>query len=215
MAAFFNLTLDTTAPSEGSISIISLSGTRSITATLHALEAAQMKLYGDIGAGSAATAEADAVWEAYAESKVIQLTDGDGAKTVKVKFRDGVGNETAEYSATTTLDTTAPVVTVTGPDKATISKVDGYNVSAFSFSADSLFVAYTVRVVPESGSLYTAGVEIGTQNGSVNMSGETEIAADTTVNCTINAADLEAASSGDGAKIVKVFVKDAAGNWSV
>ncbi len=215
MAAFFTLTLDTTAPSGGSISIINLCGTRSVTATLHALDAAQMKLYGDIGAESAATAEADAAWETYAESKVIQLTSGDGAKTVKVRFRDSVGNETAEYSATTTLDTTAPVVTVVGPDKATLSKVEGYSVSAFSFSADSAFVAYTVRVVPESGSLYTAGVEIGTGNGSVNMSGEMEVAADTTVNCSIHAADLEAASSGDGAKIVKVFVKDAAGNWSV
>ncbi len=110
MAAFFTLTLDTTAPSGGSISLISLTGTRSVTATLYALDAAQMKLYGDIGAESTATAEADAVWEAYAGSKVVQLTAGDGAKTVKVKFRDSVGNETAEYSATTTLDTTAPVV---------------------------------------------------------------------------------------------------------
>ena len=32
---------------------------------------------------------------------------------------------------------------------------------------------------------------------------------------TINGADLETASAGDGVKIVKVFVKNAAGTWSV
>ena len=215
MASYFTLTLDTTAPSGGSISIITSTGSRSITATLAATGASQMKLYGDIGTGSTAMAESDASWETYATSKAIQLTSGDGTKTVKVKFRDSVGNESAEYSATTTLDTSVPVPTITGPDKSTISKVSGYNVAAFSFSVDSEFVAYEVRVVPANGSAHTAGKVIGTTNGSTNMSGSGTFAANTAVNCTINAADLEAAESGDGAKIIKVFVKDAAGNWSV
>jgi hypothetical protein len=46
------------------------------------------------------------------------------------------------------------------------------------------------------------------------MHGTTATAADASISCTINGADLETASSGDGAKIVKVFVKDASGNWS-
>lgn len=215
MASFFTLTLDTTAPSGGSISIINVTGSRNINATLAATGASQMKIYGDVGEGSTTTAESAASWETYATSKAIQLTSGDGTKTVKVKFRDSVGNESTEYSATTTLDTDVPVPTITGPDKSTISKVGGYNVAAFSFSVDSEFAAYEVRVVPANGSAHTAGTVIGTKNGSTNMSGSGTFAANTAVNCTINAADLEAASSGDGAKIIKVFVKDAAGNWSV
>lgn len=214
MASYFNLTLDTTAPSGAKITIPTLTNTRSITAVLAATGAAQMKLYGDIGTGTAALTEAAAGWETYAESKAIQLTSGDGAKKVYVKFRDQVGNESAAVSAATTLDTTAAVVTITGPDVSTISKVDGYNVAAFSFSSDTDFVAWEVRVVPSSSSAHTAGTVIGTANGSTNMTGSAGTAG-TSVSCTIHGADLEAASAGDGAKIIKVFVKDAAGNWSV
>lgn len=38
--------------------------------------------------------------------------------------------------------------------------------------------------------------------------------ADTNIEVKINDADLEAASFGDGLKIIKVFVKNAAGTWS-
>jgi hypothetical protein len=37
----------------------------------------------------------------------------------------------------------------------------------------------------------------------------------TVVNCKIYGADLATASAGDGDKIIKVFVQDVAGNWSV
>lgn len=215
MASYFNLTLDTTAPSGGSITLASLTNTRTITATISATGATQMKIYGDVGTGSTATAEASASWETYAESKSIQLTSGDGAKTVKIKFRDSVGDESAEASATVSLDTTAAVVTITGPDVSTISKVDGYDEAAFSFSADGAFVEYKVCVVTSASSLHSAGTVIGTTNGSTNMSATGTFAASTAISCTINGADLEAASSGDGAKIIKVFVKDSAGNWSV
>ena len=71
-----------------------------------------------------------------------------------------------------------------------------------------------VKVVPSADSLHTAGTQIPTTGGSTNMSGTT-VAASASVSCTIYGADLETASSGDGAKIIKVFGKDAAGNWSV
>lgn len=211
MAAFFTLNLDTLAPQNGSISIVTLTNSRSITATLAASGAAQMKLWGDI---ESAASESAASWETYATSKALSLSGSDGSKTVYVKFRDSVGNESASFSATTNLDTTGAVVTITGPDVDTISKVEGYNVAAFSFSVDTAFVYWEVRVVPTSESAHTAGTVIGTTNGSTNMSGEGG-SANTAISCTINGADLELASSGDGAKIIKVFVKDAAGNWSV
>lgn len=37
----------------------------------------------------------------------------------------------------------------------------------------------------------------------------------TAIDVTIKGADLATASSGDGTKIIKVFVKNAAGTWSV
>ena len=125
MASYFTLTLDVTPPSNGSISIHSSTNTVNITATLSATGATQMKLYGDITntVGGSAISEASASWVTYSVSKDIILTNGDGAKTVYVKYRDEVGNETSAYSASTVLDTAGPTVEVSGPDVATISKV--------------------------------------------------------------------------------------------
>lgn len=217
MAAYFNLTLDTTAPSGGSISLPARSGSVNITATLSATGASYMKLWGDICAtpGGAAITEADASWVAYAGTASIILTAANGTKTVYVKFMDDVGNVSAAASATTIYDSSVPTVTIVGPDVAKISKVSGYNVSTFSFSADEGFDEWTVRVVPATDSIHTAGTQIPTTGGSTNMSGTTPTAASTAVNCTIYGADLESASAGDGVKIVKVFVKDLTGNWSV
>jgi len=217
MASYFQLYLDTTAPTGGSIALPLRSSNVSITANLSATGATYMKLWGDIAAsaGGPAISEANASWVAYSATAAIILTGTDGTKTVYAKFKDDVGNESAAVSASVILDTTVPVVTIVGPDVSTISKVAGYNVSAFSFSADEDFVEWTVRVVPTADSLYNAGTEIPTTGGSTNMHGTTTTSADTAINCTVYGADLEAASSGDGAKIVKVFVKDKTGLWSI
>lgn len=217
MASYFQLFLDTTAPTGGSISLPLRSSNVKITASLSATGATYMKLWGDIAASAGGTAisEANASWVAYSATAAIILTKTDGTKTVYAKFKDNVGNTSAAVSASVILDTTAPVVTIVGPDVSTISKVAGYNVSAFSFSADEDFAEWTVRVVPAADSLHNAGTEIPTTGGSTNMHGTTTTSADTAINCTVYGADLETASSGDGAKIVKVFVKDKTGLWSI
>ncbi len=115
---------------------------------------------------------------------------------------------------TLTLDTTPPVVTVTGPDVSSVSLVPGKDVCAFSFTANEDFTAYEVRVTPSSDSGHSAGTVLGVKNGSVNMSGDGFWSAGESVTCKIHAADLQAASAGDGAKIIKVFAQDALGNWS-
>ena len=52
--------------------------------------------------------------------------------------------------------------------------------------------------------------------GSSNTSGSAgTYPAATNIQVTITGTDLETASPGDGAKIVKVFVKNEAGTWSV
>ena len=218
MASYFNLTLDTTAPTSCSISLPASSNSVNVTATIAATGASYMKIYGDIcaSAGGSAISESDASWVSYNTSASLILTAANETKTVYVKFKDDVGNVTSSASsATTVLDTSAPAVTITGPDVSKISKVSSYNVCSFSFSADDAFVEWSVRVVPSTDSAHTAGTQIPTTGGSTNMSGNTSTAASTAVNCTIYGADLESASSGDGAKVIKVFVKDANNNWSV
>lgn len=170
-----------------------------------------MKIWGVEGV----TDEGSASWETYAASKSVTLSSGDGLKTVYVKVRDAVGNETAAASDSITLDTAVPTVTVTGPDKSTISKVVGFDMAVINFMSDIAFEEYKVCVVPATSSTQESGTQIPTTNGSVNTSGSAGgYEADTNIEVKINGSDLEAASSGDGVKIVKVFVKNAAGTWS-
>ena len=219
MASYFNLTLDTTAPSGlvvkvngDNIYATSTAATLTLTMTDGDPTGYQMKIWGVEGVAD----EGSASWETYAASKSITLPAGDGLKTVHVKVRDDVGNESAEASDDITLNTQVPVVTITGPDKSKISKVEGFNKSIINFMADVVFEEYKVCVVPQNNSTQDAGTVIGTTNGSQNTSGsDGDYPASENIQVTITGADLEAAATGDGVKIVKVFVKTAAGIWSV
>ena len=218
MASYFNLILDTLAPSGVSISINS--GAQYTTNTSVQLSIScgdsdttgyQMKIWGISGA----TTEKSASWETFSTSKTVTLPSGDGLKTVYVKVRDDVYNESSAASDSITLNTAVPAVTITGPDVTRISKVSPKNVAAFSFIVDCDFIEYKVKVVPSISSLESAGTTIATTNGSTNMSSTGSFSASTAISCTITGADLETASSGDGSKIIKVFVKNSAGTWSV
>lgn len=219
MASYFNLTLDTTAPSGLVVKVngddiyaTSTAATLTLTMTDGDPTGYQMKIWGVEGVAD----EGSASWETYAASKSITLPAGDGLKTVYVKVRDDVGNESAEASDNITLNTQVPVVTITGPDKSKISKVEGFNKSIINFMADVAFEEYKVCVVPQNSSTQDAGTVIGTTNGSQNTSGSDGDYPDSeNIQVTITGADLEAAATGDGVKIVKVFVKTAAGIWSV
>ena len=219
MASYFNLTLDTTAPSGlvvkvngDNIYATSTAATLTLTMTDGDPTGYQMKIWGVEGVAD----EGSASWETYAASKSITLPAGDGLKTVHVKVRDDVRNESAEASDDITLNTKVPVVTIIGPDKSKISKVEGFNKSIINFMADVVFEEYKVCVVPQNNSTQDAGTVIGTTNGSQNTSGsDGDYPASENIQVTITGADLEAAATGDGVKIVKVFVKTAAGIWSV
>lgn len=220
MASYFNLTLDTTAPS--GLTLVINDGAMYATKTAVSLAIGladevttgyQMKIWGIEGVAD----ETSASWETFAESKNVNLPTGDGLKTVSIKVRDDVGNETSVVSDSITLDTTVPVVTITGPDKAKISKVNGFNKSIFSFMSDAEYVEYKVCVVPTTLSTQEAGTVIGTTGGSANTSGtseDTPFEANTPTTVTLMGADVESASSGDGVKVIKVFVRTAAGLWS-
>lgn len=219
MASFFNLTLDTLAPTGLAVSLNdSAEYTTSATVTLSVevedspTTGYQMKIWGI----NSAESEEDASWETYTPSKSITLISGDGQKTVYVKVRDDVGNETSAVTDTIILDTKVPSVTITGPDKSKISKVATFNESRFSFSADVAFEEYKVCVVPQNSSTQEAGQVIPTTAGSTNTSGsDGDYEASTPIQVMINGTDLETVSGGDGVKIIKVFVRTAAGTWSV
>lgn len=218
MASYFNLTLDTLAPqglniklNNGSQYTTSKAVQLAINVTDESAVGYQMKVWGIDGIAK----ESDAVWETLANVKDITLPTGDGLKTVYVKVRDDVYNETAVASTSITLDTSVPAVTIIGPDVSKISKTAPKNVATFSFTSDVAFTEYKIKVVPSKSSLHDAGTLIGTANGSTNMSATGTFKASTAISCKIYGKDLEIASSGDGEKIIKVFVKNTVGTWSV
>lgn len=214
MASYFNLTLDTLAPSITAFSINSgaaVTTSRNVTLSITAPEAASMKIWGIDGV----TSESAASWETFASTKSVTLTSGDGTKTVYVKVRDSVYNESAASSDTITLSTAIPTITITGPDVTVISEQSGKNVATFSFSSSMALKAWTVRLVPSNASAHDAGTQIPTTGGSTNMSGTT-LAANTSKECKIYGADLSSAAGGtDGTYIIKVFGQASANDlWS-
>lgn len=224
MPNYFNLTLDTTGPANPSISIES--GAQYATQQLVSCGIGtsdgdttgyQMKIWGDVDTSYDADVQATEVesnWITFQSSKQVKLATGDGSKTIYARIRDDVHNESGQASDNINLDTTRPVITISGPDVSKISKVAGKDASAFSFQVNSAFVEYKVKVVSSTGAAHDTGVLIPTTAGSTNMSATGSFAADTPIECTIKGADLETASAGDGVKIIKVFAKDDAGNWS-
>lgn len=226
MANYFNLTLDTTGPASPSISLengATYATAQLVTATISTSDSPttnyQMKIWGDVDTThnpSIQTTEVASAWISYSTSQQVKLSTGDGSKTVYLKIRDDVYNESSQANDSIILDTTLPVVSITGPDLSKISKVTGKNVSSFSFTVDAIFDEYKVKVVASSGAAHDTGTQIPTTAGSTNMNGSAgDYPASTPINCSIYGTDLETADSGDGAKIIKVFAKDKAGNWSV
>ena len=214
MASYFNLTLDTLAPSITAFSINSgaaVTTSRNVTLSINAPEAASMKIWGIDGVAT----EQAASWETFASTKSVTLTSGDGTKTVYIKVRDSVYNESAASSDTITLSTAIPTITITGPDVSVISEQSGKNVATFSFSSSMALKAWTVRLVPSNASAHDAGTQIPTTGGSTSMSGTT-LAANTSKECKIYGADLSSAAGGtDGTYIIKVFGQASANDlWS-
>lgn len=205
MASYFQLTLDTLAPSITSFTIndgAAVTTSRNVTISITATgEPASMKIWGIDGVAN----EAAASWETFSATKSVTLTTGDGTKTVYIKVRDAVYNESAASSDTITLSTAIPTITITGPDVSVISEQSGKDTASFSFTSSMALKAWTVRLVPSNSSEHDAGTQIPTTGGSTNMSGST-LAANTSKSCTIKGADLSTAAGGtDGTYIIKVF----------
>lgn len=222
MPTNFILTLDTTPPDA---SIVINSGDAYATAravvaaiTSAAADKTQMKVWGDVDPtfdANVQATEAGSAFQTFAASLNIRLSSGDGAKTIHLKLVDDVGNVSTEVTDSIVLDTTAPVPNITVAASPTkISKVATFDTSTLTWRADTAIQAWKIKVVSNASDAHTAGVAIPTTAGSTAMTGGA-LAAATDQISTIKGTDLESASAGDGAKIVKIFVQDAAGLWSV
>lgn len=103
-------------------------------------------------------------------------------------------------------DVTAPVPTVTTVTAARMSRVVGKDSVDITWTADEAFIEYEIRIVPSGGSTQASGVQVETAT----------VTSRTTHTVTITDDEIVAAQGGvvDGSKIMKIFVKDAADNWS-
>ena len=100
------ITLDTTPPLNPSISIdTDLTSDRKIKLKLNAEGASEMFIGGDV-TETGKTFK----WIPFSKEMEVELTKGDGDKTVTARFRDDLGNETDEVKDTVTLDTTPPPI---------------------------------------------------------------------------------------------------------
>lgn len=217
MASHFFLTLDTTAPKGVSILLnggAATAKTTQLTLTVTHGDASsdgyEMRIWGVEGAEE----KADAQWEPYAQTKTIRLPAVNGSHTVSLMLRDDAKNESDTVTASITLDLPVPVVTVTAPDRARL-ELGADCAAVFSFSCSTDFSEYQVRVVDSREALVTDGVALGTDNGSVNVSGSGSFAKGESIPVTVHGLDLAAASGGAGVKRLKVFVKSTENVWSV
>lgn len=227
MSSYVIIELDTTAPSNPTISLedgATFATSQLIDATISVGDADttnyQMKLWGDVDLTNdpdVQDTEADSSWSTFSNTKQVKLSSGDGQKTIYLRVRDDVYNESGLASDSITIDSSRPVVTTTNPDVNTISKVPGRNEASFSFTVDTPFEEYHVKVVSSTGASHDTGSQIGTANGSTGVQGSVGGYDTSTspINVTVTGGDLQVASAGDGDKIIKVFVRDDAGNWSV
>ena len=107
-------------------------------------------------------------------------------------------------------DTTPPTPNiVVGPDVTRISDETGKDQVTFEWESDEDFQSYQIRSVPTAGSDHTTGSLI--EENVTPASGGT---AGTNYSATITDDEITAVDPGDEIKIIKVFVRDIAGNWS-
>lgn len=237
MANYVKITLDTIGPSGVSVlingdadKITSTAATLTISCSDTDLTGYQMKIWGT----AAAPTESDAVWETYQAEKNVTFSSGDGQKTVYVKVRDDVWNESATATDTVLLVTKVPVVTNMTTDVSKISLVQRKDSFRLDFYFDENISTAKVMIVQDVNAPHNApsNVLIPCAAGSVIYHSDTdfgdeietdyleltngEYSSTGYVTCSIYAEDITSVAPGDGVKIIKAYVKSAAtGSWSI
>jgi FtsP/CotA-like multicopper oxidase with cupredoxin domain len=103
-----SITLDTTAPNGGTISInggATVTNKQSATLTLTAAADVTQMQFSKNGINFFP-------FEPFAATRIVTLLPGDGTKTIYVRFKDAAGNVSSPISDSITLDTTPPTGTI-------------------------------------------------------------------------------------------------------
>lgn len=227
MANFVTIYLDTTAPANPTITISG--GASFATAQLVNLgintddsdkTGYEMLIWGDVDPAydtKVQATEGGSTWFAFNANPQIKLSATEGSKTINVRIRDDVRNASAVVFDTISLDTSIPTVTIVqGLDVTKISRMAQKDTASFQFSCNQSYVAYKVKLVANTGATNTEGAPIPTAGGSTNVTGSGAFTSATVHTITLKTADLESAGANmNGANIIKVFVQEDSGTWSV
>lgn len=197
MAQYFNLTLDTTAPSNGVLSGLNSYYNGNATVTISADGAAFMKVWtNQTATGTTSDTQIPSSWEPYATSKEVSFT-GQGTQYVHAMFMDNVGNiGIVVNSAATTYDTVAPVIS-----DVIINNGDG-------------FTRTTSATVIVDFSDATAGVETITLSGDIATAEATTYSVSAEERSSGSKTFTVTLQSPDGTKTVTATATDFAGNTS-
>ncbi|QZY54098.1 S-layer homology domain-containing protein [Crassaminicella profunda] len=123
-------TADSIGINEGATHI----ATKNITLKLSATHVAQMMISED-------SSFTGATWEEYATSKEFTLSDGDGTKTIYIKFKDEVGNETAVISDSIILDTQGPTGTRMSIDEGDYTNKRKIHLTIHAAEAEKMMIS--------------------------------------------------------------------------
>ena len=138
--------LDTTAPASGSISIASgatATASTAVTLTLSATDATEVT-----GMCISNTTTCTSWIDPYSTSADWTLAEGDGIKTVRVWFRDTLGNANATaVTDTITLDTTAPTGSVVINGAAANTSTPAVTLTLAAAGASHMCISNTIEVV--------------------------------------------------------------------
>ncbi len=91
------------------------------------------------------------------------------------------------------------------PSTTKISRQSGKDITTFSFTPDADYQAYQLRAVPGSSSPVSAGTQLEAGSGGLaGVQRDVDLTDD----------ELVAAGVGDGTHLVKIFIRNYAGNWT-
>jgi hypothetical protein len=229
--SYVTITLDTTAPSNPTIQIAG--GQAFATAQLVNLTLStddtvttgyEMLIWGDVDTTydtKVQGTEGTSTWQAYNPSYQVKLKANAGTsaetKTINIRIRDDVRNATVVKFDDIALDTEIPTVTiVVGLDRSKLSRETGYNEASFQFQVNESYTAYKVKLVGSVGATHDQGTDIPTTGGSTGVSGSGSFTSANINTVRIRTEDLEAVGANmNGNNIIKVFVQEATGAWSV
>lgn len=116
-----------------------------------------------------------------------------------------------QWLAGWTVSADPAVITITsGPTVSKVSGVTGKDSAQITWQSDIAFTHYQIRVVPATNSTVSAGTQV--ESDQTPAAGG---AAATDYTDTILRSELASASAVEGTNILKIFVQNASGVWSL